>query len=101
MNGRGRGLEERYNLETMGNRSRELVLEAVAALLDEGGRVCPCEECVTDLVAWTLNHVTPRYYTSLLSPLRPDPALERKVKVEVDLAIAAGIKRLREHPHHG
>jgi competence protein ComFB len=100
MKPKGMKLEHRYNLDTLGNRSQEIVLEAVAALLDEGGRLCPCEECVTDLVAWTLNHVTPRYYTSLLSPLRPDAALERKVKVEVDLAITAGLKRLREHPHH-
>ena len=54
-----------------------------------------------DLAAWTLNHVTPRYYTSLLSPLNPDPALEHKVRVEVELALASGLKRLRAHPHHG
>jgi len=94
-------LEDRYSMETLGNRAQEIVMEAVAAVLDEGGKLCPCNDCVTDLVAWTLNHVTPRYYTSLLSPLRPDAALERKMKVEVELAIAAGLKRLREHPHHG
>ena len=94
-------LEDRYSMETLGNRAQEIVMEAVAAVLAEGGKLCPCNDCVTDLVAWTLNHVTPRYYTSLLSPLRPDAALERKMKVEVELAIAAGLKRLREHPHHG
>ncbi len=62
--------------------------------------MCTCEECVMDLVAWTLNHVTPRYYTSLLSPLIPDKTLEHKVRVQIDLAIAAGLKRLKKHPHH-
>ena len=100
MSEKGRALEEKYGLETMGNRSRDLVLETVAGLLEEGGQLCPCQECVTDLVAWVLNHVTPRYYTSLLSPLRPEPAVERKVKIEIDLALKAGLKRLREHPHH-
>jgi len=94
-------LNERYNMETLGNRSQELVVEAIEKLVDGGDALCPCEECVMDLVAWTLNHVTPRYYTSLLSPLQPDAVLERKVRVEIDLALAAGLKRLREHPHHG
>ncbi len=93
-------LHERYNLETVGNRSEELVYETIERLIDEGADMCTCEECVLDLVAWTLNHVTPRYYTSLLSPLTPDPALERKVRVEIDLAIASGLKKLKEHPHH-
>ncbi len=94
-------LKERYNLEIMGNRSQELAYEAIERLVDESRVPCTCEECVLDLVAWTLNHVTPRYYTSLLSPLNPDPVVERKVRVEIDLAIASGLKKLKEHPHHG
>jgi len=93
-------LKERYNLDNLANKSEELVMEAVERLLEAGGDVCQCQDCVTDLLAWTLNHVTPRYYTSLLMPLRPDHGLERKVRVEIDLAIAAGLKRLKEHPHH-
>jgi len=26
--------------------------------------------------------------------------MERKVRVEIDLAISAGLKRLKQHPHH-
>jgi len=92
-------LRERYNLDSLGNRSQELVDEAIERLVDERA-ICTCEECVMDLVAWTLNHVTPRYYASLLSPLIPDMTLEQKVRVEIDLAISSGRKRLREHPHH-
>jgi competence protein ComFB len=92
-------LQERYHLDSLGNRSQELVYEAVERLVNDKA-MCTCEECVMDLVAWTLNHVTPRYYTSLLSPLIPDTVLEHKVRVEIDLAIASGLKRLKEHPHH-
>ncbi len=92
-------LNERYNLESIGNRSEEIVWEAIGRLVDEKA-MCTCEECVMDLVAWTLNHVTPQYYTSLLSPLNPDPARDRKVRVEVELAIASGLKKLKAHPHH-
>ncbi len=92
-------LRDRYNVDAIGNRSHELVCEAVERLV-ETEAMCTCEECVMDLLAWTLNHVTPRYYTSLLSPLNPDPALEHKVRVEIELAIASGLKRLKAHPHH-
>jgi len=93
-------LNERYNLESIGNRSEQIVWEAVGRLVEEGTALCTCEECVLDLVAWTLNHVTPQYYTSLLTPLNPDPARERKTRVEVELAIASGLKKLKAHPQH-
>jgi len=92
-------LNERYNLESIGNRSEQIVWESIQRLVDDQA-MCTCEECVLDLVAWTLNHVTPQYYTSLLSPLNPDPARDRKVRVEVELAIASGLKKLKAHPHH-
>jgi len=94
-------LNERYDLESIGNRSEQMVWDSIERLLENGTGVCTCQECVQDLVAWTLNHVTPQYYTSLLTPLNPDPARERKVRVEVDLAIASGLKKLKAHPHHG
>jgi competence protein ComFB len=93
-------LRERYNLDNLGNRSQELVFKAIEQLIDQGTGMCTCEECVTDLAAWTLNHVAPRYYTSLLAPLTPDPVRERQYQVEIELAVAAGVKKLKEHPHH-
>jgi hypothetical protein len=93
-------LIERYHLERIRNRSAEMVHDAVEQLLDTRPDLCHCEECALDLVAYALNRVTPRYSTSLLEPLAPDPALERRIRVEIDLALAAGVKRLKEHPHH-
>jgi competence protein ComFB len=93
-------LAERYHLDRIRNRSAEMIHEAVERLFAEQPQVCRCEECALDLVAYALNRVTPRYSTSLLEPLAPDPALERRIRLEIDLALAAGVKRLKEHPHH-
>ena len=93
-------LKDRYNLENLGNRTQELVFQAIEKLIDQGTSMCTCEECVTDLAAWVLNHAAPRYYTSLLAPLTPDPVRERQYQVEIELALAAGVKKLKEHPHH-
>ncbi len=92
-------LPERYNLELIRNSSAELVYERVEGLLKRKG-LCPCETCVLDLVAFALNRVTPRYSTTLLGDLHPDQLQQKQLQVEVDLAIRAGLERLREHPHH-
>jgi competence protein ComFB len=93
-------LKERYNLDNLGNRSQEMVFESIERLIDSGRHMCTCDECITDLAAWTLNHVTPSYYTSLLAPLNPDQGKERQMRVQIELALAAGLKKLKEHPHH-
>ncbi len=93
-------LTERYGMENLDNKSQELVFEAIERLIEKGTTMCTCEECVTDLAAWTLNHVAPRYYTSLLAPLAPDAARERQYQVEIELALASGVKKLLQHPHH-
>ena len=93
-------LSDKYDLEKMGNRAEELVFEAIGKQIDAGADMCTCEECVLDLAAWALNHVTPRYYTSLLAPLTPRPDIERTMQVEIELAIASGLKKLKRHPHH-
>ncbi len=93
-------LQDRYNLEQLRNLSAEKVQARVEELLAEGGRLCPCQECVLDLLAYALNRVSPRYATSLLGELHAQPAFEKKRRVEIELAIEAGLKRLRQHPHH-
>jgi competence protein ComFB len=94
-------LAERYQLDRIRNQTAEMIHEAVERLLGERPGLCRCEECVLDLVAYTLNRATPRYATSLLGPIAPDPALERRIRMEIDLALEAGIRKLKEHPHHG
>ncbi len=93
-------LQDRYNLENLRNLSADKVHARVEELLTEGGMLCACQECVLDLLAYVLNRVSPRYATSLLGDLHPDPAIEKKQQIEIELAIEAGLKRLRKHPHH-
>lgn len=92
-------LSERYNLDKIRNRTLEMVLDKVGQVVDEG-LLCPCEDCVLDLLAFALNRVTPLYGTSLLDPLHPNRAKEKKVQIEIDLSISAGLKRIARHPHH-
>jgi competence protein ComFB len=94
-------LEDNYNLDNIRNHTKELVYQRVEELLTKRDDVCSCETCVLDLVAFTLNRVTPRYTTSLLGDLHPDQVLEKKIELEIELALDAGVKQLQMHPHHG
>ncbi len=82
------------------NRAAEAVWDRVETLLQEGAVPCGCPTCVNDLVAFALNRVAPRYTTSFLGDLHPDPVHTRRSRIEIDLAIEAGLQRLRKHPHH-
>ena len=75
--------------------------ERIETILEDTEDLCRCETCVLDIAAFVLNRITPRYSTSLLGDLHPDKVKVKKQQVEIDLAIRAGLKRLREHPHHG
>jgi hypothetical protein len=35
-----------------------------------------------------------------LAPLTPRPESERAMRVEIELALASGMKKLKNHPHH-
>ena len=94
-------LQEKYALEKIRNESAELVYERIETILEDAEDLCSCETCVLDLAAFVLNRITPRYSTSLLGDMHPDEVKVKKQQVEIDLAIRAGLKRLREHPHHG
>ena len=93
-------ITERYNIDNLRNRSAEMVFKKLEQILEKTEDFCNCEECVLDLIAYVLNHVTPLYGTSLLGPLHPDKDKEKKLEIEIDLAIKAGIRKISEHPHH-
>jgi hypothetical protein len=93
-------LQERYNLENIRNISAKLVYERIEKLLDERDDFCMCESCVLDLVAFMLSRVKPRYHASVLGDLHPDRLQEKRLRMEIELALKAGLKRLGEHPHH-
>ncbi len=89
-----------YDLEILQNRGLEMVLKSAGSFLDEHGEFCRCEQCVFDLLAFTLNHVTPLYGTSLLGPLSGNSRLQQKLEIEIEMALEEGAKRIARHPSH-
>ena len=80
--------------------TEEIVFDRVGRILDEREDFCRCQNCVLDLTAYVLNHVTPQYKTSLLGKIRPNKDLEKRINIEIDLAIKRGIEKIKKNPHH-
>lgn len=93
-------LSDSYDLKKLRNRSLEIASVRVEKFLDEHGEFCHCEQCVLDLLAYVLDHVTPMYGTSLLDPLNPDPNQYKKLNIDIDDALRRGSKQVSEHPSH-
>jgi competence protein ComFB len=93
-------LADLYHLDYLRNRTSEIVHRRVEQFLQEHLEFCHCEQCVLDLLAYVLNHVDPMYGTSLLDPFEPDPSREKKVRIQIDLSLKAGARRVTASPNH-
>ena len=93
-------LSDFYRLELLRNRTAEIVDRRVEQFLEEHPEFCHCEQCVLDLLAYVLNHVDPMYGTSLLDPFEPDSTKEQRVRIQIDLALKAGARKVTETPNH-
>ncbi len=90
-----------YNLDVLENRGLRIVLTRIGRFLDEQQAFCRCEQCVFDLLAYTLNHVTPLYGSSLLGSLSGNARLLEKLAIEIEMALEEGARRITLHPSHG
>ena len=89
-----------YDLETLENRGLKIVLARLGAFLEERPDFCRCEQCVFDLLAFTLNHVTPLYGSSLLGSLSGSARLLDKLAIEIEMALEDGARRVARNPGH-
>jgi competence protein ComFB len=93
-------LADSYHLDLLRNRTAEIVHRRVEQFLQEHPEFCRCEQCVLDLLAYVLNHVDPMYGTSLLDPFEPNPAREKRVRIQIDLSLKAGARKVTAAPNH-
>jgi competence protein ComFB len=89
-----------YDLENLENRGLKIVLARLGTFLEERPDFCRCEQCVFDLLAFTLNHVTPLYASSLLGPLAGNERLLDKISIEIEMALEDGARRIARNPGH-
>ena len=84
-------IASRYNLEHLENRGMRIVLARIGEYLDAHPAFCRCEQCVFDLLAFTLNHVTPVYGSSLLDSVSGNARLLEKLGIRPPWVLVTSI----------
>jgi competence protein ComFB len=93
-------LQEQYDFDSLVNEAERLVIEEISRQLPRNPDLCTCEECVLDIAAYALNHVSPRYRASLLGSIYAARESGSSYQREVNRAVSEAIRRIRANPAH-
>lgn len=95
-------LQERYNFEFLVNEAEELALDELEKELQKEwtDNICKCQDCVLDMAAYALNHITPKYRVSLLGTLYAQNLKESKFAEEVNKQVINSIRKIARNPSH-
>jgi len=87
-------LEEIYSFEELTNEAERFVIEELGRQLEGADdSVCRTPECVLDMAAYALNHVTPMYRVNLLGRLYVE-SLHEEHKEEIRRAVEQAIVKV-------
>ena len=92
------GLPDKLHFDSLVNEAESFVLAEMRRQLPAHPEMCTCEECLTDIAAYALNHVPPRYRVSLLDRVTASDAAA--YARQVHRAVADAIQRIRANPSH-
>ena len=82
------------------NLMEEIVLENIDSVLEECG-CCNCDICKTDVITYTLNHLPPKYVSTLKGELFS--SIDMHVfqnAADIVFAMVQSAKRVKENPQH-
>jgi competence protein ComFB len=78
-----------------------MVWEAMDSVLDQKPGICRCEKCRTDIAAYALNQLNPRYATSKLGEVLVKTAsLDQNIHVAILVALTEAVEVVSTNPRH-
>lgn len=82
------------------NLMEDVVLRYADESIATGGG-CPCALCKADVVAYTLNHLPPRYVCTEAGRLMVEvSSYDLQFRADVLAALGEAVKLVRNHPRH-
>ena len=83
------------------NFMERVVERQMQEMLDEFPELCKCDECLADIKALALNHLTPHYVATEKGELFTKlDSVKVQSEVDVTRAIIEAIKIVEKKPHH-
>ena len=91
---------QEFKGQTVKNIMENIVYEKMTSVIDSLG-CCTCDKCKADIMAYVLNHVTPRYVASekgeLFSKVQE---LNQNSNTDILMKIVSAAEIIRERPRH-
>lgn len=79
----------------------KLVWDSLDGVLDAKEGACHCEKCKADIVAFALNHLSPKYVaTDKGETIARAGSLDNTVRISVLVALAEAVELVTAHPRH-
>lgn len=79
----------------------EMVLNCLDEVLERKPEICRCDKCRADIIAFTLNHLHPRYVVSDRGGTIAKAAyLEKSLQVALLVAITEAVEQINAFPRH-
>lgn len=83
------------------NCMEEFVIELLKQIIKSYPDACTCDQCMSDITAWSLNHLPPRYVgTDIGDTYARLDIYDQKHYANMVQTIAQGIQLIQAHPHH-
>jgi competence protein ComFB len=98
------GFKDNYDFDLIVNEVRTLVVDELEKQLSASGNkdICTCQDCVLDMVAYTLNHLKPHYRSSLsFKGVMYRPAIFNETyRNAVEKVVRSAVVRISLNPSH-
>ncbi|MCL2294710.1 MAG: late competence development ComFB family protein [Spirochaetes bacterium] len=92
-------LNEIYNFEYLKNEAEELVKDTLAKEMKRDKTICDCQDCILDIVGFTLNNIKPLYKTSLKGGLYTNIPDEKYLEA-LKKTLKQAIEKIKANPSH-
>ena len=92
-------LNKIYSFDYLENEAEELVKETLAKAMENDDSICDCQDCVLDIVGFTLNNIRPLYKTSLKGSLYTTVPDDKYLE-SLDRTLKLAIKKIKTNPSH-
>ena len=93
------GLREEYDFSRIRNETKRLVIEELERQLTDSN-VCRCEDCILDIVTYSLNKLKPYYQVSLIGSLYVNAIETSDYSQQVKRVVREGMEKIKTNPAH-
>lgn len=94
--------KDKYDFDLLVNEMENAVIEELEKQLleDIENKICKCQDCILDMIAFALNNLKPAYRVSLTGRIYSQILYDGEKKLEIEKVVKLAIEKISKHPSH-